>query len=240
MRFNNFFKILKKLYLIAFVTCSFFGCTSKQNNQDAIIIPNAYSLWYNRPSVVETDSGIAIGYINSFGEIVISNVSQSRGLSSTTKLHTFQPEASDHGSPTLIKVPDKEGGGILLVCFSNHTSPLYCSRVSESTLQTLDFKMIDSGRVTYQSLSPILSGDIMLMYTLQHGDGGSGVPEWRETVIRLTSDGGLSWSAPKSIINHGSGTFPYSTPPSTSSLGSTSFAYSLSMLQKKIVAKVYI
>lgn len=192
-------------------------------------IRDAYYLWYNAPNVAALRAGFCIGYLTSGGEVRVAAISEELDLLGVTTLHVFQ-DASDHGSPAILRVPAGRHQGHLLACFSNHATELLC-RLSRYPGRADDWgslQAIDAGRCTYPSLSALPNGDLMLLYTTQHttpGEGDSG--EWRRTVCVISRDGGASWGAPTVVADHGRGTFPYAAPLATSEAGTSAVVYSL-------------
>lgn len=192
-------------------------------------IPDAYYLWYNAPNVVALRTGFCVGYLTSGGEARVAAISERLDSLDIVTLHTHQ-DASDHGSPAILRVPSGRYEGHLLACFSNHATELFC-RVSTYPGRIDDWgplRVVDAGRCTYPSLSTLPNGDLMLLYTTQHSTKGEGDPgEWRRTVCSISRDGGASWSAPKVVADHGRGTFPYAAPLTTSGSGISAVVYSL-------------
>ncbi|MGU9805351.1 UNVERIFIED_CONTAM: exo-alpha-sialidase [Pseudomonas sp. CM11] len=193
-----------------------------------LVINNAYSLWYNRPAVAEIFSGFCIGYINSTGDVLVSEVSDQLLIGRTAKLHTFEG-ASDHGSPSLVRVPSGKYSGHIIACFSNHSSPLYFARTTRrGTMREWSaVRVIDGGRSTYASLAALPSGEVVLMHTLQEKVGKHSSGEWRKVVARTSVDGGDTWSEPVVIAGIGAGTFPYSTPLAVSNGGRCAMTYAI-------------
>jgi len=193
-----------------------------------LIINNAYSLWYNRPAVAEVNGGFCIGYINSSGDVLVSEINNQLLVGRTVKLHKFEG-ASDHGSPSLVRVPSGKYAGHVIACFSNHSSPLYFARTAQPGLvgKWAASRVIDGGRSTYASLSALHDGKIVLMHTLQENASRYSSGEWRKVVARVSDDGGDSWSDAIQIAGRGPGTFPYSTPLSLSSTGRCAMAYAI-------------
>lgn len=191
-------------------------------------IRNAYSLWYNRPAVAEVFGGFCIGYISSAGDVLVSEVSEQLLVNRTVKLHTFDG-ASDHGSPSLLKIPSGKYAGHVIACFSNHSSPLFFARTSrpETIGEWGKVRIIDGGRSTYVSLAALPDGKIVLMHTLQERVGQYSAGEWRKVVARTSEDGGDTWSNPILIAGIGPGTFPYSTALSTSVNGRCAMTYAI-------------
>ena len=92
-----------------------------------LVIQDAYSLWYNRPAIAEVPNGFCLGYITSKGEICVVEINNQLLAYNPSRLHSFE-NASDHGSPSLIRVKDGKYKGHILTCFSNHASPLLFTR----------------------------------------------------------------------------------------------------------------
>lgn len=193
-----------------------------------IVINNAYSLWYNRPAVSELSGGFCFGFITSEGEVRIAEISDQMLVRKVSTIHKFQV-ASDHGSPSLVRIPSGKYAGHVLACFSNHSSPLLCTRTArpEDCWEWNQPQVIDSGRATYASLAVLPNGKIVLMHTLQERIGRYDAGEWRRVVARVTDDGGETWSEPLLIAGFGAGTFPYSTPLSSSASGQCAMAYAV-------------
>lgn len=193
-----------------------------------LLLSGAYSLWYNRPAVATVSGGFVFGYVTSNGEVSAATVNDQLLLISTSRIHKFG-DASDHGSPSLIRVPSGKYEGSVLACFSNHASPLMCSRLPSpgSFPEWTEPRIIDSGRSTYASLATLPDGSIVLMHTQQERIGRLSSGEWRRVVARTTKDGGDSWSEPTLIAGQGAGTFPYSTALTVSEDGRCAMAYAI-------------
>lgn len=199
-----------------------------------LVVSNAYGLWYNRPAAVGLDGGFCFGYITSEGDVKVAEITSDLLLRRTIVLHKFK-DASDHGSPSLIKIPVGKHRDKILACFSNHASPLMVMK----TIEPLDVgrwekpRVLDSGRATYTSLAILPDGRIVLMYTLQERIGLYSTGEWRRTVVRVSADGGEVWSEPIRIAGFGAGTFPYSTPINVSDKGVCAVAYAVYSSERK-------
>lgn len=193
-----------------------------------LTITNAYSLWYNRPAVAEINGGICIGYINSTGDVLVSEIGEELLVGRTAKLHKFD-DASDHGSPSVLKISAGKYSGHIIACFSNHSSPLYIARTTSagSIGEWETARIIDEGRSTYVSLADLPNGRIVLMHTLQEKVGKYSSGEWRKVVARTSDDGGETWSDPVQIAGLGPGTFPYSTHLSVSPSGRCAMTYAM-------------
>lgn len=193
-----------------------------------LLLNGAYSLWYNRPAVAVGPGGFLFGYVTSNGEVLVSAINDQLKLISTSRIHKFE-DASDHGSPSLIRVPSGKHEGSVLACFSNHSSPLMCSRTpsSQASSEWSKARVIDSGRSTYASLAALPDGSIILMHTQQERIGRHPSGEWRRVVARTTKDGGDTWSEAIMIAGEGAGTFPYSTALSVSGGGKCAMAYAI-------------
>lgn len=203
--------------------------------REPLIITNAYSLWYNRPAIAEINGGICIGYINSSGDVLVSEIGEELMVGRTAKLHKFEG-ASDHGSPSVLKVSSGKYAGHIIACFSNHASPLYFTRTTSAGAigNWEKARIIDEGRSTYVSLAAPPGGSIILMHTLQEKVGRYSAGEWRKVVARTSADGGETWSDPIQIAGLGPGTFPYSTPLSVSPSGRCAMTYAIySAVQKR-------
>ena len=98
----------------------------------AMAIRNAYSLWYNRPATVDIPGGFCLGYVTSSGEVSVVGVTDRLLLGKKVRLHTFD-DASDHGSPSLLKVPSGKHAGHILACFSNHGQIILMHTLQERT-----------------------------------------------------------------------------------------------------------
>lgn len=193
-----------------------------------LILTNAYSLWYNRPAVAELDGGFCVGYVTSSGEVKVAEITDLLLIRRTAQLHKFD-DSSDHGSPSLIRIPSGKYAGHVLACFSNHASPMLCARsINPNDAWSWGVaNVVDPGRATYTSLAALPDGKILLMYTLQERIGQYSSGEWRRVVARCTNDGGDSWSDPVVIAGFGAGTFPYSTPLSLAEDGRCAMAYAI-------------
>lgn len=197
-------------------------------------IADAYSLWYNRPAFAELDDGFCVGYITSGGEIRIARLSQSMADFSSIGLYKFE-YGSDHGSPSVLRIASGPYAGRILVCFSNHSTPLLAARskFADSIDQWDEVRTIDKGRSTYASLSALPNGRIVLMHTLQERAGSTDATEWRKVVIRTSEDGGDTWGEPSTIAGIGPGTFPYSTALAVSPKGKLALAYAVYRSKEK-------
>lgn len=193
-----------------------------------ITLTNAYSLWYNRPAVAELDGGFCVGYVTSSGEVSVAEISDAMLVRRTAQLHQFE-DSSDHGSPSLVRIPSGKYAGHVLACFSNHASPMFYarSRNPNDAWSWGRVNVIDPGRATYASLAALPDGRIILMYTLQERIGQYSSGEWRRVVSRCTNDGGDTWSDPVDIVGFGAGTFPYSTPLSLGKDGRCATTYAV-------------
>lgn len=193
-----------------------------------MLINNAYSLWYNRPAIAEVVGGFCIGYVTSAGDVRVAGINDQLLVGKVASLHKFE-DASDHGSPTLLKVPSGKYAGHILACFSNHSSPLLCTRTTRpGSIGDWDkVRVIDNGRSTYVSLSALPGGKIVLMHTLQERVGNYSAGEWRKVVARTSDDGGDTWSNPTLIAGIGAGTFPYSTSLAVSVEGRCAMTYAI-------------
>lgn len=193
-----------------------------------LVMDDAYSLWYNRPSVAEIFGGFCFGFITSDGLVRVVEVDDQLLMHRVATIHKFDV-ASDHGSPSIVRIPDGKYAGHILACFSNHSSPLLCTRTSsaERAGSWCQPWQIDAGRATYASLVALPTGNIVLMHTLQERVGRYDAGEWRRVVARTTADGGDTWSEPLLITGFGAGTFPYSTPLSASKEGWCAMAYAI-------------
>ncbi|MEE1868468.1 BNR-4 repeat-containing protein [Pseudomonas auratipiscis] len=200
----------------------------KLSSPKPLTLTNAYSLWYNRPAVAELDGGFCVGYVTSSGEVTVAEITNDLLIRRTAKLHKFS-DSSDHGSPSLIKIPSGKYAGRVLACFSNHASPMLSirSKSQNDAWSWGEANVIDSGRATYASLAALPDGRVLLMYTLQERIGQYSNGEWRRVVSRYTRDGGDSWSDPVVIAGFGAGTFPYSTPLSSAADGRCAMAYAI-------------
>lgn len=159
---------------------------------------------------------------------MVSEVDSKLRLGRIAKLHKFEG-ASDHGSPSILKVPSGKYKGHIIACYSNHSSPLFMSRTSRAEdIGAWDSpKIIDVGRSTYVSLAALPDGKIILMHTLQERVGKHSSGEWRKVVARTSEDGGDTWGEPVQIAGLGAGTFPYSTPIAISSTGQCVMTYAI-------------
>lgn len=200
----------------------------KLSSPRPLVLTNAYSLWYNRPAVAELDGGFCVGYVTSSGEVTVAEITDLLLIRRTAQLHKFD-DSSDHGSPSLVRIPSGKYAGHVLACFSNHASPMLCARSMKPndawSWETAN--VVDSGRATYTSLAALPDGKILLMYTLQERIGQYSTGEWRRVVSRCTDDGGDSWSDPIVIAGFGAGTFPYSTPLSLAKDGRCAMTYAI-------------
>lgn len=198
------------------------------SGSDSLLIRDAYSLWYNRPAVAEIAGGFCVGYIKSSGDVCVCSVDNQLSEAREHRLYTFD-DASDHGSPTILRIPEGKYAGHVLACFSNHASPLMCARTDAPGVVSSwgAVKIIDMGRSTYAALSALPDGTIILTHTLQERAGSSDATEWRKAVARVSRDGGDTWSAPRIIAAVGPGTFPYCTPVAVSRRGTCAMAYSI-------------
>lgn len=205
------------------------------SDEKSLTVHDAYSLWYNRPAVAEIARGGCLGFVSSSGDVQVSgfDVKLSKGV--TRKLHSFE-DASDHGSPSLLRVPSGQYAGHIIACFSNHASPLFFCRSSrpEDVSDWTSPRVIDEGRSTYVSLAALPDGKILLMHTLQERKGKHSSGEWRKVVARTSEDGGDSWGPAVQIAGLGPGTFPYSTPLVMSMDGLCAMTYAIySAVQKR-------
>lgn len=202
-----------------------------------LLIDNAYALWYNSPHVAPITNGFCLGFIASNGDVSVAQVSNNLELRSRTTIFGFSG-ASDHGSPALLRIPAGPHRGKLLSCFSNHSSELFSVRSEhpDSSDRWGAVRSVDEGRSTYASLSALPDGRILLVHTLQDKVGRYDVGEWRRTVVRITHDGGDSWTSPRTLIDFGAGTFPYSAPLSVSPTGRCALLYSLYSSKTKLHA----
>jgi hypothetical protein len=193
-----------------------------------MVINNAYRLWYNRPAIAEVAGGFCIGYVTSAGDVRVAEINDQLLVGRVASLHKFE-DASDHGSPSLLKVPGGKYAGHILACFSNHSSPLLCTRTtrSRSIGDWEKIRVIDNGRSTYASLAALPDGKIVLMHTLQERVGQYSAGEWRKVVARTSEDGGDTWSNSTLIAGIGPGTFPYSTSLSVSAGGRCAMTYAI-------------
>ncbi|MBF8795133.1 hypothetical protein IRZ70_20145 [Pseudomonas monteilii] len=193
-----------------------------------LIIPDAYSLWYNRPAAVDICGGFCFGYITARGCLVVVEVTDDLLVRRSNVIYRYD-SSSDHGSPALVKIPEGKHKGKILACFSKHASPLMTMRTSgPGDIGVWEApSVLDSGRSTYASVAALPGGRIVLMHTIQERIGNSDAGEWRRTVVRWTEDGGDSWSDPVQIVGLGAGTFPYSTPLASSSGGRCAMAYAI-------------
>lgn len=200
----------------------------KLSSPRPLILTNAYSLWYNRPAVAELDGGFCVGYVTSSGEVIVAEITDRLLVRRTAQLYKFD-DSSDHGSPSLIRIPSGKYAGHVLACFSNHASPMFFARSMKpnDAWSWGPANVIDSGRATYTSLAALPDGKILLMYTLQERIGQYSIGEWRRVVSRCTNDGGDSWSDPIVIAGFGAGTFPYSTPLSLAKDGRCAMTYAI-------------
>ncbi|WP_080962864.1 sialidase family protein [Pseudomonas brassicacearum] len=199
-----------------------------------LIIQDAYTLWYNRPAIAEIPNGFCFGYVTSKGEIYVAEINDQLLAYNFSRLHSFE-NASDHSSPSLIRVPKGKYSGHILACFSNHASPLLFTRSTDSgsTSSWEKVRVVDGGRSTYTSLAALPDGKIILMHTLQERSGTTDATEWRKVVARITSDGGDTWSEPAIIAGIGPGTFPYSTAISVGPAGECAMAYAIYSSKEK-------
>ncbi len=193
-----------------------------------LLFPNAYVLWYNSPHVMPLNNGFCLGYITESGDVSIAQVANDLAVIGRTTIFGFAG-ASDHGSPALLRIPLGPHSGKLLACFSNHASELFCVRSAfpDSAEKWDAVRSVDEGRCTYASLAALPDGRILLIHTLQENSGKFSAGEWRRTVVRVTEDGGDSWSAPRTVIAFGMGTFPYCAPLSISPTGRCALVYSV-------------
>lgn len=193
---------------------------------EAIVIPGAYMLWYNRPSMIEIESGFILAYTTSTGDLYVTHLTRSLQLVHTAKLHHFEG-ASDHSAPSIVSLSAGEYAGHILVFFSNHASQLYCARSKyPASIEGWDSpRVIDSGRATYPAAFTLDDGTIGLQYTLQYRNREA--VEWRTTVHRKSSDGGASWTEPVILLDFGPDQFPYSTPVTVSNSGRCALCYSI-------------
>lgn len=193
-----------------------------------VVLRDAYSLWYNRPAVAQLAGGFCLGYLTSSGEIAVAELTDRLLIRRVRVLHKFD-HASDHGSPSLVRIPSGKYAGRILACFSNHSSPLLCARTirAEDAWSWSTPQMIDGGRATYASLAALPDGGIILMHTLQERIGNYDAGEWRRVVARVTKDGGDTWTDPVVIAGFGAGTFPYSTALSVARDGRCAMAYAI-------------
>ncbi|EKT4473787.1 exo-alpha-sialidase [Pseudomonas putida] len=193
-----------------------------------LTLQNAYSLWYNRPAVAELDGGFCVGYVTSKGEVMVAEITDLLIVRRTAHLHKFD-DSSDHGSPSLIRIPSGKYAGHVMACFSNHASPMFCARSMKQNdvWSWSKSNVIDPGRATYASLAALSDGRVLLMYTLQERMGQYSSGEWRRLVSRCTNDGGDTWSDPVDIVGFGAGTFPYSTPLSLAKDGRCAMTYAV-------------
>ncbi len=191
-----------------------------------IVIPGAYTLWYNRPSMIEIESGFIIAYTTPAGDVCVTHLTRNLQVGHTAKLHYFD-EISDHSAPSIIRLSKGEFAGHILVFFSNHASQLYSIRSKyPGSIESWDSPMIlDRGRATYPAAFTLNDGTIGLQYTLQHR--GQDAAEWRTTVHRRSLDGGTSWTEPIVLLDFGPGQFPYSTPVAVSGSGRCALCYSI-------------
>lgn len=193
----------------------------------SLTIQDGYSLWYNQPSMVEIDSGFILGYVTSTGVISVAHISDDLILIDRSYIHRFS-DASDDSSPTIARVRSGNYSDHLLVCFSNHSSELFCARsLKPNCISEWTLKLMNTGRSTYHSLGCLPGGRILLTHTLQHRSMNTDLSEWRSLVCTFTDDGGDFWIGPNELVSYGPGTFPYSTPLAVSSTGRCALAYSL-------------
>lgn len=75
-----------------------------------LVLRDAYSLWYNRPAVAELPSGFCFGYVTSSGEVAIAEITNDLLVRRVSTLHKFG-DASDHGSPSLLRIPSGQYAG---------------------------------------------------------------------------------------------------------------------------------
>lgn len=192
------------------------------------IINDAYSLWYNRPAIAEVSGGFCFGYVTTAGEVRVAEINDQLLVGRVSRIHKYEG-SSDHGSPSLLKVPSGQYAGHILACFSKHVTPLLCARTTRpgDIGAWEQSRVIDTGRSTYVSLAALPDGKIVLMHTLQEETGQELSSKWRRVVARITEDGGDTWSEPILIADLGATTFPYSTPLTVSAEGRCAMTYAV-------------
>lgn len=198
-------------------------------------IPDAFYLWCNAPNVVSLGEGFCVGYLTSTGEVTVAEISEDLHLVRSTVLYRYDV-TSDHGSPTVVRIPTGRYAGHLLACFSKHATELLCARSKwPGRIDEWEApRVIDAGRCTYPSLNALPDGGVTLTYTLQNSVPQMGDPgEWRECVCAISYDGGEKWEAPQVLARHGPGTFPYAAPMAVSTSGTCAVAYSLYSTSRK-------
>lgn len=183
-------------------------------------------LWYNRPSMIEMESGFVIAYTTSAGDVCVTHLTRNLQVGRTIKLHHFDG-ISDHSAPSIVRLSRGRLEGHILVFFSNHASQLYFVRSKyPASIESWDSpRILDSGRATYPAAFALDDGAIGLQYTLQHR--GEDAVEWRTTVHRNSHDGGTSWTEPVVLLDFGPDQFPYSTPVAVSGNGRYALCYSI-------------
>lgn len=195
---------------------------------NSVVIPDAYMLWYNRPSMIKIKEGLVIAYTTSTGDLCVTHLATNLQVGHTVNLHHFDG-VSDHSAPSIVRIPKGRFAGHILVFFSNHASELFFvrSKYADSIESWDPVYMLDSGRVTYPAAFTLADGTIGLQYTLQHRNKHETHEQWRTTVHRTSSDGGTTWSDPAVLLDFGPNQFPYSTPVAVSPDGRCAVSYSI-------------
>lgn len=177
-----------------------------------LVIKDAYSIWYNRPSAIALGRGsYLISSISSRGEARLSRL---QGDTADTMTLTRFDGISDHGTPAIVRYGDK-----IVFALANHSSPVFVGsvRLEDWTAPTgQGLSSIDDGHCTYPSFLRH-GGDLLLFYTKLHRDD-RGLAH-RSYVVRRSSDAGESWSEPTTCIPAVPGIFPYPVPPFETSDG---------------------
>ena len=200
-----------------------------QNENQSIILNNAYMLWYNRPSIAETKAGYIIAYTTQNGHLYATELSKALEIGQTVKLYSFE-NISDHSAPSIIKIQAGKYAGHLLFFFSNHASQLFFTRsLGPDTISDgiEEPKLLDEARVTYPAPYITREGAIGVQYTIQLEEKSNPAIQWRNTIHRMTSDGGDTWTTPKTILSYGHHQFPYTTPVATNNNGKLAIAFSI-------------
>lgn len=181
--------------------------------QNQVVAADGVTLMYNQPSAVHfqgTKNLTYFGWVNSVGEVYLRTYDHSTSLFDTARKIRTWTGPDDHAAPALHVVQHGPRTGTLLVAGAFHSSPLtiQSSVGPESTQMNLQ-TTINSRPNTYPRFAETANGTIFL-FTRGHPTVN---PSSRGLMhMYKSTNGGVSWSGPKTIVTWSPNTFIYAGP----------------------------
>jgi hypothetical protein len=174
------------------------------------LISDGFSIWYNRPAAVCIEDVVLIGSVSSEGKAQVAIWDKKADRIKSCGL-IQNDRVSDHGSPVICEVRKR-----VVIAVAAHSSRLLIFNQENKDALTGSLSspiVLDEARCCYPSFVKDNDENLMLFYTVEDYDPCAILETCRSYVMRRSSDAGVTWSAPETVLPCHPGESPYPVPP---------------------------